>query len=350
MVRWRANSLRAPGSFLSALAVVLLPALLVGCDLTRFTANSSAALFVRASDGLQEHWDYELVGDGLPASILQLEGVFEVVPDNEELGIALMRAYVFYTFGWIEDEVMEAQDAGDFEAEERLMGRARLLYERARNIGLHLLRLRDPQVVEELRAGMDEAEAYLERRYRGQGDVPLLFWTGYAWASAVNVGRDDPELVLDLPLARAVLERAVEIDPTFFNHAGLTFLGVVNASLPEALGGEPEVARGYFEQALEATDRTFFAVHVNYARTYAVQVQDRALFISLLREVVDGGDPDPGSRLANRIARRQAIRWLRRVDQVIPEDSGPFLPAASAPLVPAPGHGPPGASPASSAR
>jgi hypothetical protein len=59
-------------------------------------------------------------------------------------------------------------------------------------------------------------------------------------------------------------------------------------------------------------------IQLQYAQTYAVTQQDRALFITLLREIVDGGDPDPSSRLANRLARRKAIRLLRRIDELFP--------------------------------
>ncbi|MCA9606877.1 MAG: hypothetical protein KC619_14825 [Myxococcales bacterium] len=287
-----------------------------GCDLTRFTANSTANMFSRAGGALERHFDYELAGDALPGSIMQLEGVFSVIPDNEQLALTLMRAYVSYTFGWLEDELQQAQDRGDFEEEERITARARLLYERARNIGIHLMRLRDPNVDQVLEGGYEGWLAYIQEHYTSADDVPILFWTGYAWGSAINAGRDDPEMILSLPYARACVEHAASIDESYFNYGALTFLGVVNAALPEALGGNPDRAREYFERALEVTDRHFFTVQVSYARTYAVQTQNRDLFIRLLREVVDGGDPNPQARLANRIARRQAIRWLRRTDQL----------------------------------
>lgn len=296
--------------------VALLLAFGGGCDLTRFTANSTANMFGRASAGLDRHFDYELVGDALPGNILQLEGVFRIVSDNEQLGITLMRAYVSYGYGWVEDEMEQAQDRADMEEEERLMGRARLLYERGRNVGIHLMRLRDPGIDEAMRGGHEGFVSYINRRFTSREDVPLLFWTGYAWGSAINAGRDDPAMVLSLPFARSLVERAVELDETYFNYSGLTFLGVVNASLPEALGGNPQRARELFERALAATDRKFFTVQFSFARTYAVGRQDRALYVSLLREIVDGGDPEPSARLANRMTRRRAIRWLRRMDQL----------------------------------
>lgn len=294
----------------------LLVSLGYGCDLTRFTASSTANMFGRASAGLESHFDYELVGDALPGNILQLEGVFRIVPENEQLGLTLTRAYVSYGYGWVEDEMEQVQDRGDLEEEERLMGRARLLYERGRNVGLHLMRLRNPGIDAALTGGHEGFVEYVNRNFTRPEDVPLLFWTGYAWGSAVNAGRDDPEMILSLPFARTLVERAVELDPTYYNYSGLTFLGVVNASLPEALGGNPDRARELFEQALEATDRKFFTVQFSYARTYAVGVQDRNLYIRLLREIVDGGDPEPSARLANRMTRRRAIRWLNRTDQL----------------------------------
>ena len=295
-----------------AVALVLTP----GCDLTRFVANSTAGMYARASDGLQQHWDLELAGTALPGSILQIEGVFRVVPDNETLGVTLVRAYTAYGFGWVEDEMQIAQDAGDLDEEERLMGRARLLYERGRNVGIHLMRLRDPGIDDAMTGGHVGFIEYIDQHYTTAADVPLLFWTGYAWGSAINSGRDDPEMILSLPFARYLVERAVELDESYFNYSGLTFLAVVNAALPPALGGNPDQAREYFERALAATDRKFFTVHVSYARTYAVQTQNRDLFIRLLREVIDGGDPEPTARLTNRIARRRAIRWMGRIDQL----------------------------------
>lgn len=308
MNRW----IRHLGLAATTLALVYV----AGCDLTRFTANSTANVFTRAGGALQRHFDFELAGDALPGSIMQIEGVYSIIPDNEELGVTLIRAYVAYTFGWVEDEMQVAQDEGDLDEEEAIMGRGRLLYERGLNIGIHLMRLRDAGVDEAREGGFEGWVAYLEQNYTSEEDVPLLFWTGYAWGSAINAGRDDPEMILNLPYARALVERAVAIDESFYNYSGLTFLAVVDASLPEALGGNPEQARERFERVLELTERKFFTVHVSYARTYCVQTQNRDLFVRLLREVVDGGDPEPEARLTNRIARRRAIRWLRRTDQL----------------------------------
>jgi hypothetical protein len=82
------------------------------------------------------------------------------------------------------------------------------------------------------------------------------------------------------------------------------------------IGGDPARGQQIFERALLATERRSFVVQLAYASTYAITVGDRALFVSLLREIIDGGDPDPDARMGNRVARRRAIHLLARVDEL----------------------------------
>ena len=120
--------------------------------------------------------------------------------------------------------------------------------------------------------------------------------------------------VADLPFAVALVERAVELDPAYFNHAGLTFMAVVATSAP---GADLEAALPLWERAIAATERHNLLLLVNMARTYAVKRQDRELYVALLREVLEAGDVAPEMRLQNAIARHRAERYLRQVDDVI---------------------------------
>jgi hypothetical protein len=273
-------------------------------------------MFTRAGGSVERHWDPDLVGAGLPGSIMTLEGVYSIVPDNEPLGITLARAYSSYAFGWVENDAEIADLAGDIDRTDELNGRARLLYERARNIALHHLRMRDAGIDDAIHAGPTALREYLAARYTAPEHAPLLFWAGYSWASAINVARTDPGMILNLPIARTFVDAAVACDPSYFHYAGLVFQAVLESTFAEAMGGHPEHGRELFEQALTGTERHFFTVQFNYARVYAVNTGNRALFIQLLREVIDGGDPDETTRLANRLVRRRAIRLLARVDEL----------------------------------
>ena len=140
----------------------------------------------------------------------------------------------------------------------------------------------------------------------------MLLWAGTSWGSAINVGKNDMSLVPDLPFARALVERSVELDDTIDYGAGWNFLAVVHA---ESLGGDLEKSRELFERALEQTERRSLLVQLSYAQSYSVKVGDRDLFVQLLSEVLEAGDVLPARRMSNVLAKRRAARLLRRVDE-----------------------------------
>lgn len=287
-----------------AVALVLIAALGSGCDLTKFTADSTANLFERAAPAFNEHWDYEFAGQAAPGSILQLEGIWRVTPDNEIIMLELAKSYTGYAYGWVEDE-LERVDPMDFDREEHVRTRARLMYLRARNFAFRLIRNEADGFDEARAGGLPEFERWLREEFDDEEQAPMLMWAGYSWGSAIGVSRDDPMLIADLGFAKALVERSVELDPAYYNAGGLTFMGVVTA---EELGGDPEQAVQYFERALELTDRKMLLIQYNYARSYAVRTQNRELFDRLLTEIEEAGDVFPEARLANKIAKRRARR------------------------------------------
>ncbi|MBW2460632.1 MAG: hypothetical protein JRH11_03220 [Deltaproteobacteria bacterium] len=280
-----------------------------GCDLGKFAANSTADIFERAGPAFQQHWDYEFAGAAAPGSTMQLEGLHRVSPDNEIIHMALARAYMGYTYGWIEDDLMRV-DPMDMDEEERIQRRARWMYMRARYFAFKVMTGRHDGFTEAYQAGLEPFNRYLQEEFDEPEHAEELFWAGYTWAAAINVSRDDPDMIADFSFARALVERQVELDRGYFNGGGVTFLAVINASLGAAFGGDPEVGRELFEEALVITDRKFLLIQYNYARTYAMQTNNRELFDELVNEILTAGDISHEFRLTNKIAVRRT-RWLR---------------------------------------
>ncbi|MCS5622300.1 MAG: TRAP transporter TatT component family protein, partial [Nitrospinaceae bacterium] len=83
------------------------------------------------------------------------------------------------------------------------------------------------------------------------------------------------------------------------------------------LGGNPEKSRHHFEKALDLTEKKFLLVRLLFAKTYAVQNQNRELFESQLQAVVNA-PPDlfPEQRLANEVARKKAAQLLDQIDEL----------------------------------
>lgn len=288
-----------------------------GCDLTRFTANSTAKMFGRAAPALEQLWDYEIAGAAAPGNIAQVEGMLRVVPDNKSFLLSGIRAYCAYAYGWVEDEADQLEIDGDFQGAEYHRDRAKLLYLRGRDLGFHYISLDHSGLEEAMREGMESFEAWLAREFTQREDAVILVWTGYAWGSAINNGKNDLSLVADLPYAEAMINRAIELDRSVNNYAGLVFLGVIQSS---SLSGDRDLGRQYFEEAIEGNDRRYLLSQFNMARTYAVQTQNRDLFVSLLREVLESGDVYPEQRLANVLAKRKALRLIGQIDELFPEE------------------------------
>lgn len=295
-------------------ALVGLQSLLVcgGCDTTRLAANSTVGVFERAAPAFEQYWDYELAGDAAPGSIIQLEGVLRVVPDNQELIFNLIRSYCGYAVGWVEDEAEVLEAEGDLEGSIHQHHRARLFYQRALDLGRYSIGMDHEGMNEAVEGGLESFEGWLASEFRHRDDAPILFWTGYAWAGIINNAKDDLGAVADVAFAKAMVERSVALDPDYYNGGGRLMLAAVAS---QEMGADLDAVGVQWEQLLEQTGRRNLMVQVIMANYYATARLDRELYISLLTEVIEAGDVLPEARLSNRIAKHRAARYLSQVNE-----------------------------------
>lgn len=292
----------------------------------RLAANSTARIMNRASPALQTFSDPALAEASLPYSITQMEGLLLVIPDNSGLRVNLMRALGSFGFGFLEDRMEEAEVADDEGRIEHYRNRATMAYLRGRALGFEQLTREEGAeggAQGAYRRGLNAWKSYL-RRFDDREHAGMVFWLGYNWARHINLNKEDPDVLADLPYAVACFERVMELDPTFNYHAPLVAMASYHARAAESLGGNAAEARRLFEEAIRLTEDRFLTYKVMMARAYAVMIQDRALFTRLLQEVIDAGDVWPEQRLANQIAKRRARRYLAQIDNY-------FAPAEDAP-------------------
>jgi len=296
----------------SAIGVLCIVAL-GGCDMAKITADSTAGVFARAAPAFESYWDYDLAGEAVPATIVQLEGIARVVPDNDAILAQLSQAYVAYAYGWVEADVESLEFEGNYDEADVQRQRARTMYLRALDLTRHRIRLLNPDVDEAVRGTVEDLEAWLSGVFVDKSEAEVLLWHGYAWGSYINAAKDDMEAVADLAYAKAFVARSIELDPDYYNAAGYTFMGVAISS---EIAADMDQAKVYFEKALATTERRALQTQVNMARHYAVKTGDRALFDTLLTEVMDAHDPLPEARLANSMARQRAALYIENADQL----------------------------------
>jgi hypothetical protein len=293
--------------------------------MNKLVADGTADLLEEGSPALDAFFDYDIAGYGIPGAIVQLETFHKVSPDNEKLSLNLAKAYVGYAQGWVENQYEIAFANGEFDKADRLRQRARLLYLRARDLGLRTMRNRDKHHGVDLGKRVDDVikstdqnalPTYLADNYTDPTDVGPVFWTGLAWGAAIGMSMDQPDLIADLPLVKPFVERARELDDMYFNGGAYVALGTIEASYPPALGGNPEKGKDWFERGLAKTERKNHLLQVMYAKVYAVNTRNTELFFKLLNEVIEAPDAGDRYRLANKVARMRAERYLARAKEM----------------------------------
>ena len=300
----------------AALAPLLL-LVVSACSLRQMAINTladalggSAAIF--ASDE-----DPELVRDALPFALKTIETLLAESPDNAALLLSACQGFVLYGAGFV-DFAADRLEETDYRESKRQRERALKLYLRGRGYCLRALDLAYPGASEALVKSPEPALAAL-----GREDVKLLYWTAASWGSAIAGGLDRPELVVDLPAVRALLERALELDPDFDRGALHDAMMLLELAEVQSGAGSRERARTHFERALELNGGRRAGTYVAWARTVAVQEQDRAEFKRLLELALEvDPDRDLDDRLAN-ILQQDRARWLLdRADELFLDDLG----------------------------
>ena len=104
------------------------------------------------------------------------------------------------------------------------------------------------------------------------------------------------------------------LDQTYHDGEVYLYLGMLESILPPALGGQPDVARQFFEKARTLSDNKNLMVLVLYAQHYARMVFDRELHDSLLKTVIAANPQQKGLTLTNTLAQKRAVELLQSAD------------------------------------
>jgi len=196
--------------------------------------------------------------------------------------------------------------AGKDEEAQPIVARATGLYLRCMNYGLKLLGGDWEKAIYGDVAAFDQ-----KVKKASKGQVPGMFFTALGLASAININRDDIELVAYLPKVKALFERVVALDEGFHHATAHMALGMLNTAQGAAVGGNPELGKQHFERAIQLTGGKFLMARVLYAMTYGTIQQNQKFFHDGLIAVLRTSPAVwPEQRLANELAHLRARRYL----------------------------------------
>jgi len=271
-----------------------------GC--TSFKSNlvvdSSKLASANITEAANQNSDFEMVRDGLPGGLLQMDGFIKMAPDDKELLLSAAESNSGYAFLFVQDENKP---------------RATKLFKKAKEYAFRVLN-QNPA----FKDACDKSKVEFVEALKtfDKEDVPALYLGMNSWLSYIGLANaEDPSLLMDLPKVEAMMDRILELDETYKYGAIHAVIGTYHAAKPEIFGGKPKESKKHFEKAFEISERKFLIWHLLLAKFYSVQVQDRDLFEETLEEVIEAPeDLLPEQNFANEAARHKAKALLEKVD------------------------------------
>jgi predicted anti-sigma-YlaC factor YlaD len=284
---------------------------LSGCSFKHLAANEIGDALAGSTGTFAADDDPELVRAAAPFSLKLVESVLTETPRHDGLLLAAVSGFTQFAYAFVEQDADEIEDK-DLAAAETLRARARKLYLRGRDYGLRGLDVHHRGMSAALRAHPQQAVKLATVK-----DVPLLYWTASAWAAAISVSKDNPDLIADVPVVQAMMDRALVLDEGFGDGAIHSFFITYEMVRPTGAGDPAERAKAHFERALALSGGNLAGPWVSLAEDVCVQKQDLKGFRAALAKAL-AVDPNakPEWRLVNTVMQRRAKWLLSRTDEL----------------------------------
>jgi len=299
------RNLRFPISYGIVFACVLLMG--SGCGAVRRSAIRNLAGVFSDPPGANvfvQDDDPELIRDALPFALKTYEALLASDPRDRDLCRVTAGGFVQYANAFVHEEARRLEKL-HFQRSQYLRRRATKLYLRGRNYALAGLTIDYPDFEKRLHEDHQQILHALSQK-----DVPFLFWAAAGWAGAISADVSNMSLVADLPIAEAMMRRALELDANFDGGVIHEFFITYEGSRSEVMGGSTDRALEHFDRSVQVTRGEKASSYVSLASSVAVRKQDYKLFKDLLHKAL-AVDPDavPEWRLANILAQEKA-QWL----------------------------------------
>ncbi|MDA8017588.1 MAG: TRAP transporter TatT component family protein [Thermoanaerobaculia bacterium] len=299
-----------------------LAALIVcSCSVKKLAIGTFADALAEGTAVYASDDDPQLVGQALPFALKTLEGLLESDPRNVDLLLSTCQGFTTYSYGFAELEAAWVEYA-DYDEFVFQRDRALRLYLRARDYCLRALESVHPGLPEALTRSPGTA-----LQDTSIDDVPSLYWTAASWGATINLGLHRPDLVVDLPSVRALVERLLVLAPDY-GEGSVQEAAMLLYALPEAMGGDYEKAVAHRDRAIELHGGRRASTYVAFASTVSVARQDRTQFRTMLQKALAiDTEAAPVHRLANVLGQRRAQQLLDHIDDLflapLEDDSEP---------------------------
>jgi len=268
--------------------LVLVGSLLITSGCMSMISNSMSKTL---SNAILNQDDPALVRDGAPAYLLLIDGLIMDSPDSEGLLVAGAKLNGAYASIFAEDKK-----------------RARHMAAKAQRYARTAMCKSQASICAAEKGPFQAFRDSLQSTSKSQ--LPVLFAYASAWAGQIQANSSDWLAIADMPKVEALLERIIELDPSFENGQPHLYLGVMRSQIPPSLGGKPAQGKMHFEAAIRLSQNKDMMAKVMYAENYARLMFEQELHDRLLKEVLEGDPRVKGLTLTNTLAQQRAEQLM----------------------------------------
>ncbi|MGD0566213.1 MAG: TRAP transporter TatT component family protein [Candidatus Goldiibacteriota bacterium] len=278
-----------------------------GCSLKRTVINSTALFMDDVVDEFMAEPDAIFAEQAGPANLKLLDGLIKGSNyENESLLIKGCKLYGMYALAFFEDA------ATDKKQDKENLARASVFYKRAADYGMMALK-KNNDFKSAADGSLDDFIKVMPAF--NKSDEEALFWTAFAWGSYINLNRNSAADVANLPRVKAMVDRVIELDPSYFYGLPDLFL-IVYYSMPKMFGGDTDKAKAAFDAAAALSGGKFVMTDFYTAKFYAVQTQDKALFEKLLDNINSAAPDAIPEELFTAVAKKKAAVLKAKEDDL----------------------------------
>ena len=153
---------------------------------------SCSSLTNGLANSLYKQKDIKLVEDGAPAYLILVEALIDSNPRNKKMLVMGIQMFSAYSSAFVEDRE-----------------RSGIFAEKTKNWALILLRTY-PRFKESENADFDTFMKWVGTIHKN--DIPYVFWAANAWIMWIIANADSVEALIDLPKAKAIIDKIYELD------------------------------------------------------------------------------------------------------------------------------------------
>ena len=318
--------------FLFSILIIILSS----CSINRFATRLVADALSSGEGGsvFTSDNDPEFIATALPFALKTFESLLKSDPENLGLLESTSSGYISYANAFLQSPA-EVMEYDEIEKKEHLLSRAASMYRRGAAFADRGLDILYPG----FKSLFDTADWSLAFKYLNSDAVPFLYWKAAAILGEFSVDSFNPELMLKVPYAFALIVRALELDEDYNQGSLHDLMIAVNGNIPVSLiyladDREKEYSvlnvlenyyssRGVSYDTMTSVD--FVKFHLNLsvilsndtkaspyvsASVIYIKSQDYTAFKSILDKAINiDSDINPDNRLVNIISKQKAL-WL----------------------------------------